>query len=81
MGTPDLTDMLLYWPLCAMTFEDQIRELAEEAVSCISEKQAVELIRSLQVLMHHRIESLRKNLTSLRAVGPVVQDPPSNGRI
>ena len=64
-----------------MTFEDQVNKLAEEAISCTSEEQAVELIRFVASVDAPRIESLCKNLTSLRAVGPVVQDPPSNGRI
>lgn len=56
-----------------MTFEDQINKLAEDAIACASEDQAVELVRRMQSLMHERIESLRENLITVPLVGPVVQ--------
>jgi len=62
-----------------MTFEDQISKLAEEAVSCTSEEQAVELTHRLQVLMHRRIESLREDVTAMASVGCIVQGPDSSG--
>lgn len=56
-----------------MTFEDQINKLAEEAIACTCEEQAIELIRRMQALMHDRIEALRENLITVPPVGPVVQ--------
>lgn len=56
-----------------MTFEDQINQLAEEAIRCTSEAQAIELIHKIQALMHARIESVRGNLITLPPIGPVVQ--------
>ena len=56
-----------------MTFEDKVDKLAEEAIACTSEEQAIELIRRMQTLMHDRIETLRENLITVRPVGPVVQ--------
>ena len=58
-----------------MTFEDQINKLADEAIACTSEGQAVELVRRMQALMHERIEGLRENLITVPRVGPVVQSP------
>lgn len=56
-----------------MTFEDQINQLADEAIRCTSEEQAIELTRRMQALMHARIESLRENLITVPPVGPIVQ--------
>ena len=46
-----------------MNFEQEIRRLCEEAVSCKSEAGAAELAKQAQVLIHARIEQLRGNLT------------------
>lgn len=46
-----------------MNFEQEIRRLCEEAVSCTSEAGAAELAKQAQVLIHARIEQLRGNLT------------------
>ncbi len=65
----NILDMLC----CAMTFEDQINKLAEEAIACTSEEHAVELIRRMHALMHERLEVLRESLVTVPPVGPVVQ--------
>jgi hypothetical protein len=52
-----------------MTFEQQIMKLCEEVIACHSEREAIELTRRMQLLMHARIEELRNNLSNLPLLG------------
>jgi hypothetical protein len=53
-----------------MTFEQQILKLSEEAVTCGSDEEAIQLTQRLQVLMHSRVEEVRGNLITLQPIGP-----------
>ena len=53
-----------------VTFEEHIRKLCADVAACNSGDEAVELIRTVQALIHTRIEALRSNLITVPPIGP-----------
>jgi hypothetical protein len=47
-----------------MDFENHIRELCQEILTCQTEEEAVDLTRRMQELLHRRIEDLRSNVST-----------------
>jgi hypothetical protein len=51
--------------VCVMTFEEEIRRLCREAISCTSDEEATAIARRIQALIHERMDEFRGNLKAL----------------